>query len=190
MFGKDSESNNNYAQLKYKNKKSYLTDFTLGEDGKYSYNGKTYVLADVEKSFKSIILKLWILSIIDFIVLIICGCIPNEASIKCAYVIIPYVLTLLCCTVLNWSLGKITFSEYPLRSYTYKIISSTMPISAVFIGIFSLLTVITEFIYIFINGVTESLFVLLFIVLYLLSLIIACIVCKILKNLEFKEVKN
>lgn len=138
-----------------KNKRSYLNDFKLQDDGKYKYMGATYKMDESKISYKKARKLLSIGSIIVFVLELIAGLVKADGAMDQIYVTIPYVLSMIFVILLAYKCICLYFSRYPLYEYEYKDTVAKYDIYATISLILIIATLVGEIIYIIFNGITK-----------------------------------
>lgn len=94
-------------QKKKKGRKAYLNDFKKNQEGVYTYEGEHYVWQGTAASLKKARLFLGLLGAGMLAASLGAGCAPAPGAQNCAYVLLPYVIGLVCTINLCWKLGRL-----------------------------------------------------------------------------------
>lgn len=137
-------------------KKTYLNDFTLGEDGKYKYSGAIVEIGTNEKSFKKFARSLWAWGLICAALQIMCGCIPAAGMSNTIYVILPYAAGLISTGVLLYFIPGLTAKGGRVREYIYEKNRKIINVCALCDGAFCAVTLIGEIVFIIIYGFSDD----------------------------------
>ncbi len=138
-----------------KNRRSYLNDFKLQDDGKYKYEGAIYKMDESKITYKKARRLLCIGSIVVFALLLIAGLVKADGAMDTMYITIPYVLSMVFTILLTYKCICLYFSRYPLYEYEYKDTVAKYDIYATIALVLIIATFIGELIYIILNGVTK-----------------------------------
>ncbi len=127
----------------------FLDNFKLGPDGKYVFTGDTFSLkGDWKKQY----LKLSLMNVALALCVIGSGLINAAGMNNTFYVIIPYVVEVICLFVLLWNSVRIVYAGQVVRSYIYQPGFSRVCEGAVAIAVFSLLALIGSVIFTALHG--------------------------------------
>lgn len=135
-------------KTKKKNKRAYLDDFILNEQGQYEYKGIIYKIENTDFNLKNTT----IMFIVSFICIIIGGIIPFSGSMHAFYIIMPYIVEIALFGLLSYALFEFATHHKELREYIYlKSYDKFKPYTSILIGNMGL-SVLCTIVYSFING--------------------------------------
>ena len=100
----------------------YLNDFVRNSTGEYVYMGK-HVHWDQDR--RGLLTRLWVLTCMEAILAVLCGCMPKAGMEQRFYVLIPYLLMFLSVFVQLWKMVDLSFSGKNVRDYVY---NRTVPV--------------------------------------------------------------
>ncbi len=138
---------------KYRGRRAYLNDFTQTELGEYIYSGAVYRYSG---NHKTLLLRSWVLGIIAAGAIIANGCIPAAGMINCYYVIAPYVVCFVANVSVIWALCKLTSGGDPIREYNYKSSVKALPVRCLISFVAALVSIVSEVIYLILNGTSKE----------------------------------
>lgn len=150
-------------------KRGYLSYFVKNAAGEYIYTGKLYSLEG--KKYGEFTAYLSVFSVFALISSIVSGVIPVPGMLNSFYVIIPYILEISLTLSVVWAAARFIANKKPLREYVYDATVKALPVRALFAAIFSLAGIISETVFIILNGTGEK--TLLCVCLYLLKAAVA-----------------
>lgn len=78
-----------------KKRNAYLDDFQKSASGEYIYNGKFLEFNGDENLFKSIKLRMYVLTAIGVVISLVSGILPVPGAIDSWYIILPYALEII-----------------------------------------------------------------------------------------------
>ena len=169
-------------------KKQYLNDFRSAVNGEYVYTGDYYCpemdRSDYSRMRGCIIAAMAIIA--GFV--LAAGLLPAAGSIDCFYVILPFLAVIICCCITSWKLLRLLLSGYSVRKYVYE---NTVPVIPLWIKagiISSAVTLISETVFLFINGFMEREHqTAIFILLIALSIAAYLLVLRLIKRISWKK---
>lgn len=130
-----------------KNKREYLNDFVLNDNGEYEYKGIIYKI-NGELNIKYFVIRL--LLVVSCV--IICGIIPFSGSMHAFYIIMPYIVEVGVLALLVYAFLTFIIRRKELRDYIYKkTVERFKPYSSFLMGNFGL-SLICVGVYSLING--------------------------------------
>lgn len=146
------------SKQKKKNRRAYLNDFTLGENGEYSYSGAKYTPTPTDgKSTKRAFGELLVISVLSLVLSVIGGCIPSAGMLNCFYVILPFIGEIATVVSVLWIMCRILYHGFPLREYVSKATAEKLSDRCRFPMIFSALGMVCTILYIILNGFDNQL---------------------------------
>ena len=98
----------------------HLSEFSLGENGKYAYSGAFMVCELPQPQFGRQCLKMLAASGTASALLMAAGCFPDTGMEGNAFLLIPYVFSLIAGLLLCWSLWMMKQRGPKLRQYLYE----------------------------------------------------------------------
>lgn len=118
MSEKETEVRKEEKQKKpKKNRRAYLNDFQLQDDGGYVYKGTIYSYqgdwSEAQKNMRVLCAMLAVLAVIA-------GLIPSSGMMNTFYVILPYAAELTLSALLIYEALKLTMQDGNIREYIYK----------------------------------------------------------------------
>ncbi len=143
-------------QKKKKGRKAYLNDFKKNQEGVYTYEGEHYVWQGTAASLKKARLLLGLLGAGMLAASLGAGCAPAPGAQICAYVLLPYVIGLVCTINLCWKLGRLIAAGGEVRAYVYKAAAEGLPVRAVLVAVFAGLSMAGELVCAAINGLSDK----------------------------------
>ena len=100
------------------------------------------------------------------------GCIPAPGMQNCFYVLLPYLGEFLGAASVIWALAKLGTDWSTVREYNYKKSVAVLPVRTAVTAVFSLLGVVCELIFFFVNDhAGQTFFALLYVLLKLIALL-------------------
>ncbi len=143
-------------EKKKKRRRSYLSDFERGRDGRYVYRGKLHAFQEETergpRSRKKEMAYLWVLTVLLAAAVVTAGCIPVSAMLNCAYVLLPYAATLLAAASVLWLMCRLTAGGDPLRDYVYRATVRQVRPRGILTVVFALCTILGEVIFLAMRG--------------------------------------
>lgn len=134
-------------------RRAYLDDFQLGGGVGYEYTGQTYALQSGAPSQRVLSRRLLGLSTAVLAACLVSACVRAPGAANCAYILLPYLGSLLSCVSLLCGSLKLWWGDDPLRQYTYDVTVKQFPLRTVLTAVFSALTMAAQCIYAALNGV-------------------------------------
>lgn len=138
-------------------RRAYLDHFTKNAAGEYVYSGDCYTFQNVGKSRKRALTELWVYFGCAAAAVLAAGCIPAPGVGHCAYVLIPYVASLIAVFSCIWTVGQLTAGGDPMREYVYLDSVEKLPRRSVITAVCELLALVGEFVFLLRNGAGERL---------------------------------
>ena len=171
------------SKQKKKNRRAYLNDFRLGENGEYSYAGAEYTpIPKNGKSVKRAFLEITSISAICTFLSVLGGCIPSAGMLNCFYVIIPFICEIASVVSVLWIVCRMMYHGFPLREYIYTATAEKLTDRCRFPMIFSVLGLVCTVIYVFLNGFDNQTYVTLIYLLLKISIFLLFFILKRLSN--------
>lgn len=136
---------------KYKGRRAYLNDYQQNADGSYTYTGSLYVYQG-QASLPLVKVRLWIFGVLMLAALIACGCMTVPGLNSCAYLLIPYALTVTSAITVCWALANFTAGGCPLKEYIYLSTIPKIPARALLTAITSAMVFGGEIFFVLQNG--------------------------------------
>ncbi len=130
-----------------KNRWEHLNDFKKDENGRYEYQGKSYVFAGSGDEQKKAYIKLWSYLILSSASVIISGCISGAGLTNSFYVIIPFLAEAVCLFTLIWNHFKLFTKKSEIRTYIYNSAHPKITPSAMLLAFFAVAGFITSVIH-------------------------------------------
>ena len=135
-------------KTKKTNKRAYLDDFILNEQGQYEYKGIIYKIQNTDFELKSLIIML----VLSFVCIIAGGIIPFSGSMHAFYIIMPYIVEIVLFGLLSYAFFEFCTHYKELREYIYKkSYEKFKPYTSILIGNMGL-SVICTLVYSVFNG--------------------------------------
>lgn len=106
--------------MKKKKRNAYLDDFQKTASGEYIYNGKNLEFNGDESSFKSIKLKMYILTIVGICLSLISGILPVPGAVSEWYIILPYALEIILLGMGLYKEVRLFKNGLKVREYIYE----------------------------------------------------------------------
>lgn len=148
-------------------RRSYLNQFQRTAAGEYIYTGKTYAYSDTVRSRRQTLARYWTPAAVMLATAVGQGCIPASGMRNCVYVLLPFLISLLCAISAVWALVKLSTSKEPLREYVYTSTVPVLPVRSMFAAIFAGATFLGECIFVLIHGTDDLIRILMLLVLIL-----------------------
>lgn len=153
-----------------KNRRAHLRDFVLGANGRYVYRGDTYRFAGSASERCRAYAAVGAFALLSLAASVAAGCIPAAGMENCFYVILPWLVSVICDLLLALSACRLLLSSDPLRAYVYRKSAELLPSRATASAIAPAACLLGETVYLILNGADGKIpLVLLFIALLLLS---------------------
>lgn len=169
-----------------KNRRSYLNDFKLQDDGKYKYEGAIYKMDESKITYKKARNLVVFGSLITFVLELIAGLVKADGAMDTIYVTIPYVLSMIFVILLAYKCISLYFSRYPLYEYEYKGSVEKFTIYSTISLILLIATLIGELVYIIFNGINKYVAgTIIFIICILLAGMMDYMLLRFVKQLNF-----
>jgi len=154
------------APRKYK----FLSDFKKGPDGKYVYTGAVYSLTS---DYKKANLIISVFGILIALCVIGSGFVNAGGMNNSFYVIVPYVLEVICLFVVAWNTVRIVYAGKKVRAYIYEPAHDRIPDGAVALSVFSAAALTGSAVFTVLHGFEGKM--LLCIVFWLLKVLTVCL---------------
>ncbi len=139
-------------------RKDYLKDYKQGDDGRYTYGGKTYKYADTEQERLKAYRNLIILAVVLLASIAASGLNDSACAIRSFYVILPFLGEVCAFFALAWYLSKLMFEGREIRGYIFETANNRIPPAALILMFFALLGLMTAAIYLMIHGFDGEIF--------------------------------
>ncbi|MFU2433819.1 MAG: hypothetical protein ACM678_08150 [Clostridiales bacterium] len=163
-------------QHKKHNRREHLNDFHLNVAGEYVYDGALYACQSSEEKQHRIKRAVWGMAAILIVAVIAGGCIPAPGMQNCFYVLLPYLGEFLGAASVIWALAKLGMDWGTVREYNYKKSVAVLPVRTAVTAVFSLLGIVCELIFFFVNDhAGQTFFALLYVLLKLIALLSALV---------------
>ena len=131
-------------------KKAYLNDFRKDSDGKFVYQGATY-LPDGNAALPALCRKLLLFAVGCVACALARGCIPAGGMLNCFYVILPYLCEVAGVAFLMYAVISFLVTARPVREYTFQKTIRRLPGLAVFTAVSAAVGIFAEGIYLILN---------------------------------------
>lgn len=129
-------------------RKSYLNDFKMNAEGKYIYTGAVYTL----QNHKQAGLKLGLMTVAAFLSVTGSGFINAAGLNNTFYVIIPYILEIVCLFALCWNTVRLLWARGEFREYVFSPVKNRIPSSALTLAVFAGLGFICSVLFMIFHG--------------------------------------
>ena len=115
---------------KKKKRSSYLRDFRQDEAGTYRYEGDRYELEGENRAggARRILRTQAVLAALAAALLLGAGCVPAPGISGCAYVLLPYIASLMGAVSSCLAAFRLAAAEYPVRAYVYEGAAGKLPV--------------------------------------------------------------
>ena len=140
------------SENKRNKRRAYLDDFRKDESGSYVYTGIVYKYDGSEQGLRSLKVRLSALGALMLAVLLWAGVIRGPGMDHSIYVLLPYVAALCGSVSVCWALGRLCIGGVSLRAYLFQESIEKLPGRCVFTACCSVVALLGETAYIFING--------------------------------------
>lgn len=159
-------------QHKKHNRREHLNDFHLNIAGEYVYDGALYACQSDDAKQRRLKRAVWGMAAILTVAVIAGGCIPAPGMQNCFYVLLPYLGEFLGAVSVIWALAKLGTDWSTVREYNYKKSVAVLPVRTAVTAVFSLLGIVCELIFFFVNDhAGQTFFALLYVLLKLIALL-------------------
>ncbi|MCH5197770.1 MAG: hypothetical protein J1E34_02580 [Oscillospiraceae bacterium] len=135
-------------------KKGYLSYFVKNAAGEYIYTGSHYSLEN--NNYGGFAARVCVFCAVGLISAVLSGIIPAPGMLNCFYVIIPFILEISLTFSVVWAAVRFLSNKKPLREYIYDATIKALPVRSLFAAIFSLVGIISETVFIILNGFGEK----------------------------------
>ena len=157
---------------KKRGRRSHLNDFHLNVAGEYVYDGSFFACRSSEESLRGSKRAVWIMAAALALAVVAGGCIPAPGMQNCFYVLLPYLGEFLGAGSVIWALVKLGTDWSAVREYNYKKSVAVLPVRTAVTAVFSLLGIVCELIFFFVNDhAGQTFFALLYVLLKLIALL-------------------
>ena len=112
----EKRMNEKDTKKKKKNKRAYLNDFELQDNGEYTYKGTVY---KYEGDWKDCRKKLWTLCALLAVLTVGAGLVPYGGMMNAFYVILPYIVEVCLGAYLIYNVLRLTKGEGEVREYVF-----------------------------------------------------------------------
>ena len=133
-------------------RRAYLDDFRRTADGEYIYIGATYVCRESGKERRRCLALLSAVTAVMLAAAVTGGCIHVPGTLDCAYVLLPYMLSLLASCSLAWALVRILWGRGSLRAYVYNATIKQIPLRTLLAAGGAGASILGELIYVLLHG--------------------------------------
>ena len=155
-------------QHKKHSRREHLNDFHLNVAGEYVYDGALYACQSDDTKQRRSKRAVWGMAAILTVAVAAGGCIPAPGMQNCFYVLLPYLGEFL----VIWALAKLGTDWSTVREYNYKKSVAVLPVRTAVTAVFSLLGIVCELIFFFVNDhAGQTFFALLYVLLKLIALL-------------------
>lgn len=131
-----------------KKKVSFWDEYEKDESGKYRYIGSMYSFQEEQRTHTQAMRTLILLGCALFAFLVIAGFLQADGAMESIFVIVPYLLGLVVGLRFLYFLLRMVLGKNPMKADTYRESVLKIEVSAIFVLLFSILTVISESIYV------------------------------------------
>ena len=138
-------------------RKDYLKDYKRGEDGKFSYGGKTYGFKGSEQERKKTYLNLVLLALLLLASVVTSGLSDARCAIGSFYVILPLIGEVCAYFAFAWYLSKLLMEGKEIRGYIFETANNRIPPACLILMFFSILGICTSALYLVFNGFNDEL---------------------------------
>ena len=133
-------------------RKEYLKDSKQGEDGKYTYGGKTYKFQGTEQERLKAYRNLILLAVLVLVSVAVSGLNDAPCAIKSYTVIVPFIGEVCALFALCWNLSKLLMEGREIRGYIFEIANNRIPPAALILMAFAGLGILTAALYLAFHG--------------------------------------
>lgn len=159
-------------QHKKHSRREHLNDFHLNIAGEYVYDGALYACQSDDSKQRRSKRAVWGMAAILTVAVAAGGCIPAPGMQNCFYVLLPYLGEFLGAASVIWALAKLGMDWGTVREYNYKKSVAVLPVRTAVTAVFSLLGIVCELIFFFVNDhAGQTFFALLYVLLKLIALL-------------------
>ncbi len=137
--------------MKNPKKWDYINDFKMTADGKYTYMGDWYCVADKE-SYRKTYIFFSLIAFINTGLVIATGLINAAGMNNTFYVILPYVAQVCSVFSLLWKSIRLISSGKKIKAYVYETAVQGIPAALISLFIFSLVTLLSSVIFLILHG--------------------------------------
>lgn len=116
-------------------KRAYLSYFGKNASGAYVYTGGHYALPGGE--YRAFSLRLGVWTALAAAAAVAQGCIPAPGMRNTVYVLLPYLLEVVCVFSAVWGAVRFFMNKKPLREYVYEATVKALPLRLLFSAIFA-----------------------------------------------------
>lgn len=127
-------------------RRDYLNDFKLNVAGEYVYTGKVFHWTCDRMRTLALF---WGLSLGACAAAVAGGCIPGTGMEGSAWVLLPYVVSLICSFTCLYAVGRLAFAGEEVREYVFKGSVEKLPLRTLMTAIFSAIAVLAELVNLF-----------------------------------------
>ncbi len=178
------------SEKKYKGRRAYLNDFKLNDKGEYNYEGILYAWAGEKEAYRSTLLTLWVLGVLQMIMSVSAGFVEAPGIMDAFYVILPYIISMVAGVSVLWAVIRMTEGKVPLRAYVYKASVAALPVRSLIVMIAAGIAAVGEICYVIANGTQgKTALIVLFIVLEAVTVISSIGIFKKVQNMPW-EIQN
>lgn len=135
-----------------KGRRAYLDDFRRTVDGEYIYIGATYIFQGEKQARKQGLIRWGLLAAGMVAFAMVGGCIRAPGTVGCAYVLLPYALSILAAFSVLWGYVRLAKGGEPLRAYVYDATVQQFTLRTVLTAVGAAGSVLGELIYVILNG--------------------------------------
>ncbi len=165
-------------------RKSHLNDFKMNAEGKYIYTGAVYTL----QNHKQAGVRLGLLTAFAFLSVISSGFINAAGLNNTFYVIIPYILEVVCLFTLCWNTVRLLWARGKFREYVYSPVKNRIPSASLALGIFAGLGFICSVLFMVLHGFeTKPVQCIIYLILKAADITLAIIIYKYFPTLIWEQ---
>ncbi|MBP3892374.1 MAG: hypothetical protein J6D29_09385 [Solobacterium sp.] len=171
--------------------KAYLNDFKLNEKGEYEYRGTKHAFHTPSFSYAQARNRLLLYTTIMLGCAFGIGLFPAAGTTNTMYVVIPYTVCLVCCSIFLFRFVSFLMAKDPIRDYLYKKTVVRFPIYLNIIQITAIIALVMEGVYLILHGFNNMVVATLFYCLGLVGVILFSYAwLKFFHTLKWKEVSD
>lgn len=166
-------------------KYKFLDNFKLGADGKYIYTGDVYTL---KGDYKKIYLIMSALCVLLALCVIGSGFVNAAGMNNSFYVIIPFVLEVICLFAILWSSVRIIYAGQNVRAYVYEPGISRISSGALALSVFAFIALVGSAVFTVLHGFEEKMLqCIIYWVLELITVPLGIVFNRFVKKMEWEK---
>ncbi len=176
---------------KKKERRSYLRDFRRDDAGAYRYEGDRYELQGGRGAggARRILRIQAAVAALAAGLLLGAGCVPAPGISGCAYVLLPYIASLMGAVSSCLAAFRLAAAEYPLRAYVYEGTVGKLPLRSGVCAGASAAALVGEAVWILTEGMSgKAGYTALYCLLQGAALVAALGLCRFARQLEWKKI--